>query len=87
MVVALMPELRGPRSRKGTLLFLSHFVAVTSWVFAMERLRSVPRDCRTSYYAGFAVPLTLLNTVIVAVVFPWALLRKLEGKDKGREER
>ncbi|SMD04193.1 Predicted branched-chain amino acid permease (azaleucine resistance) [Fulvimarina manganoxydans] len=69
MVVALMPELRGAQSRKGTLLFLSHFVAVTSWVFAMERLRSVPRNCRTSYYAGFAVPLTLINTVIVAIVF------------------
>ncbi|MDY8109718.1 AzlC family ABC transporter permease [Fulvimarina sp. 2208YS6-2-32] len=69
MVVALMPELRGPRTRTPTLLFLSHFVAITGWVFAMERLTDVPRAYRTTYFAGFAVPLTVLNTILVAVVF------------------
>lgn len=69
MVVALMPELRTPRSSKLSLLALSHFVAITCWVFAMEHLPSVPRDKRTVFFAGFAVTLTLLNTVVVAVAF------------------
>ncbi|MBO0905093.1 AzlC family ABC transporter permease [Jiella sonneratiae] len=69
MVVALMPELRGPKTRTPTLLFLSHFVAITAWVFAMERMDEVPRDKRTAFFAGFAVTLTTLNTIIVAVVY------------------
>ncbi|WP_376767959.1 AzlC family ABC transporter permease [Jiella pacifica] len=69
MVVALMPELRGPKTRVPTLLFLSHFVAITAWVFAMERMEDVPRDKRTLYFGGFAVTLTALNTVLVAIVF------------------
>ncbi len=36
--------------------------------------------------ATFFVVLGIIVAVLVAVVFPWALLRKLEGKDKGQEE-
>ena len=35
MVVALVPEMRTEKTRKWVLYFLSHFVAVTSWVVAM----------------------------------------------------
>lgn len=69
MVVALMPELRAGGTRTRTLLFLSHFVAVTNWVFAMERIGDVPREMRTTFLAGFAVTLTALNTVLVALLF------------------
>ncbi len=69
MVVALVPELRGPRSPKWVLYALSHFVAVTSWVLALEQLRNVPRDLRTTYYAGLGGSLVLANMVVVAVVF------------------
>ena len=69
MVVALMPDLRGPKTKTPTLLFLSHFVAVTSWVFAMERMDDVPRDKRAAYFGGFAVTLTVINTVLVAIIF------------------
>jgi len=69
MVVALVPEMRGPKTPRWVLYFLSHFVAVTSWVLAMERLRSVPRDMRTSYYAGLGSTLVLANMVVVAVVY------------------
>lgn len=69
MVVALMPQLRGPRTATRTLLFLSHFVAVTNWVFAMERIGAVPREMRTTFLAGFAVTLTTVNTVMVALLF------------------
>ena len=69
MVVSLMPELRGPRTRTWVLYLLSHFVAVTSWVIAMERLRGIPRDARTSYYAGLGSTLLLNNIVVVAAFF------------------
>lgn len=69
MVVALVPELRGPRTPKWVLYALSHFVAVTSWVLALEQLRNVPRDLRTTYYAGLGGSLVLANMVVVAVVF------------------
>lgn len=69
MVVALVPELRGPRTNRLTLYLLAHFVAVTSWVVAMETLRSVPRDLRTSYYFGLGSILVAVNMVVVAVVY------------------
>ncbi len=69
MVVALVPELRGPRTPKWVLYVLSHFVAVTSWVLAMEQLRSVPPPMRTTYYAGLGGALVAFNMVVVAVVF------------------
>lgn len=66
MVMALMPEMRGPRTRTGTLLALSHFVAITGWVFAMQNLRDVPRPYRTAFFAGFGGTLCAVNTVVVA---------------------
>ncbi|PWK69810.1 putative branched-subunit amino acid permease [Aminobacter sp. AP02] len=69
MVVALVPELRGPKTPRWVLYFLSHFVAVTSWVLAMERLRGIPRELRTSYYAGLGSTLVLFNMGVAAVVY------------------
>lgn len=69
MVVALMPRLRHEHSRTRTLLFLSHFVAITGWVFAMQHLDRLPREGRAPFFAGFAVTLTAVNTVMVALLF------------------
>ncbi|WP_274629170.1 AzlC family ABC transporter permease [Arvimicrobium flavum] len=69
MVIALLPELRGARTPRWVFYALSHFVAVTSWVLAMERLRSVPPEMRTSCYAGLGSTLILLNMAVVAVTF------------------
>ena len=69
MVVALTPELRAPKSRNLSLLVLSLFVVITSWVFAMEKLQRVPRERRTLFFAGFGVTLALINTLIVAIAF------------------
>jgi predicted branched-subunit amino acid permease len=69
MVVALVPELKGERTPKWVLYVLSHFVAVTSWVIAMERLRGIPRAMRTTWYAGLGSSLVLGNMAVVAVVF------------------
>lgn len=69
MVVALVPELRGPRTPNWVLYVLSHFVAVTSWVLAMEQLRGVPQALRTTYYAGLGGALVVFNMAVVAVVY------------------
>jgi predicted branched-subunit amino acid permease len=72
MVTTLVPDLRAEKTRTLTLLFLSHFVAVTSWVMANERIGRVPRQHRTAFFAGFAVTLTTLNIIIVAVVYTFS---------------
>ena len=69
MVVALLPELQGPKTRKVTLAVLCHFIAVTAWVMAMEELRNIPRDMRTSYFAGIGSILVGTNALVVAVVY------------------
>lgn len=69
MVVAIVPELRGSRTPRWVLYLLSHFVAVTSWVVAMERLKNVPPDLRTSYYFGLGSTLVLANMLIVACFY------------------
>jgi predicted branched-subunit amino acid permease len=69
MVVALVPEMRTERTPRWVLYVLSHFVAVTSWVLAMEQLRRVPRAMRTSYYAGLGGTLVLANMILVGVVY------------------
>lgn len=69
MVVALVPEMRAPGTRKWVLYLLSHFVAVTSWVIAMQRLRDVPRDMRTAYYLGLGSTLVFANMIVVAIIF------------------
>lgn len=69
MVVALVPEMRGPRTPDWVLYVLSHFVAVTSWVLAMDQLRHIPREMRTTYYAGLGSALLLANMLLTGAVF------------------
>lgn len=69
MVIALMPEMRAPGTRKRTLLILSHFIAVTAWVVARERFPDIPRRYRTAFFGGFGVTLTVVNTIVVAFAF------------------
>ena len=69
MVAALVPELRGSKTPTWLLLVLSHFVAITAWVFAMERVPKVPRDRRVAFFAGFGITLVVANMVLVGVVY------------------
>lgn len=69
MVMALVPEMRGPRTPRWVLYALSHFVAVTSWVLSMQQMPAIPRPMRTTYYTGLALFLLLINMVVVAVVY------------------
>lgn len=72
MVVALVPEMRGSRTRRWVLYLLSHFVAVTSWVIAMQGLRDIPREMRTAWYAGVGGTLVLVNMAVVGIAFTLA---------------
>ena len=69
MVAALVPEIRTRRTPTWLLLVLSHFVAITAWVFAMEKVRDVPREGRVAFFAGFGITLTLTNIVLVGLVY------------------
>jgi predicted branched-subunit amino acid permease len=69
MVMALVPELRGGKTRQWVLYLLAHFVAVTSWVLAMERLKRVPPEMRTTFYAGLGCMLVTTNIIVVTVVY------------------
>lgn len=69
MVAALIPEIRTSRTPTWLLLIVSHFVAITAWVFAMEHVRDVPRYGRVAFFAGFGITLTLTNIVLVGLVY------------------
>ena len=69
MVASIVPEMRTERTPTWRLLLLSHFIAITAWVFAMQRLKDVPREHRATFFAGFGMTLTLTNTLIVAVCY------------------
>lgn len=72
MVVAIVPEMRAERTRPWTLYLVSHFVAVTAWVLALERFRHVPRPMRTTFFAGLGTTLVCINLVVIVVVFTLA---------------
>lgn len=69
MVVSLVPEMRSSTTRPWVLYLLSHFVAVTSWVLALENLPSVPRERRTAYYFGLGLSLIVFTMAVVVVVY------------------
>lgn len=69
MVAALVPEIRTEKTPTWLLLFLSHFVAITAWVFAMERVQAVPREHRVTFFAGFGITLVLANMLLVVIVY------------------
>ncbi|MDF1609974.1 AzlC family ABC transporter permease [Hoeflea sp. YIM 152468] len=69
MVAALIPEIRTSRTPTWLLLLLSHFIAITAYVFTMERIRDVPRVHRVAFFAGFGITVTSANIVLVAVIY------------------
>ena len=69
MVAALIPEIRDRRTPTWLLLIISHFVAITAWVFAMQHVRTVPREGRVAFFAGFGITLTLANILLVGLVY------------------
>ena len=69
MVASWVPLVRGPGTSRLGLLILSHFIAVTSWVWSAMQLPAVPREDRLICYAGFALTLSLINLIITCASF------------------
>ncbi|MEQ8481336.1 MAG: AzlC family ABC transporter permease [Hoeflea sp.] len=69
MVASLVPEIRTAKTPTWLLLLLSHFVAITAYVFTMERIQNVPREHRVAFFAGFSITVTSANIVLVALVY------------------
>lgn len=65
MVASIVPEMRSKGTPVWLLLLLSHFIAITAWVFASQNIHQVPRPARVAYFAGFGMTLALVNTLIV----------------------
>ncbi|MGX1308287.1 putative branched-subunit amino acid permease [Amorphus suaedae] len=69
MLMAWTPVVRAERTRRRWLFLMSHFVAVTSWVFTMAEMPSTPRANRLAYFTGFAVALVSVNVAAVAIAY------------------
>jgi hypothetical protein len=69
MVAALVPEIRTRSTPTWLLLAVSHFVAVTAWVFTMQRLDRVPREGRVAFFGGFGLTITCVNITVIAVSY------------------
>lgn len=69
MVAALVPLIRTRTTPTWALLAVSHFVAVTVWVFTMERVHKVPREGRVAFVAGFGLTIATVNILIVGILY------------------
>jgi len=69
MVAAWVPMVRQPDTPRWRLLALSHFVAITAWVWSFLKLPTLPRSARIPYFAGFAVILSICNIAVTAISF------------------
>ena len=67
MVAALLPLLRGPRTRLRDLLVAAHFTAASMWVESFRLLPPLPRERRIPFCNGLAIGFMLsghIGTVI-----------------------
>ena len=69
MVAALIPEIRGKNTPQWLLLLLSHFVAVTAWVYTVQQIPRIPREGRLPFFAGLGLTLVGANMLLVAVCY------------------
>jgi predicted branched-subunit amino acid permease len=75
MVVSLMPMMRTRTTRLPSLLFASHFVAVTNWVEGLRRLPPLPAEGRLPFFVGFGIVIML--TCMVGNLLGFFLARYL----------
>lgn len=63
MVVALLPLMRGPKTRTRDLIVPAHFTAASMWVEAFRLLPAVPRERRVAYCNGLGIGFMLSGQV------------------------
>ena len=69
MTMALIPEIRTPRSRLWQLWAVSNFVAITAWVHTLQRAPELPREGRLPYFIGFAFTLSMASMLVASITF------------------
>lgn len=75
MVVALLPMLRGPKTRSWHLLLPAHFIAVTVWVESMRLVPGIPRERRVAFVNGLGTG--VMGTTVVSTLVGYHLAATL----------
>jgi predicted branched-subunit amino acid permease len=75
MVVALLPLLRGPKTKTWQLLLPTHFVAVTVWVESMRLVPTLPREHRIAFVNGLGTG--VMSSAIISTVVGYNLAATL----------
>ena len=75
MVVAVLPMIRSPQTKRRQLVFVAHFTAVTMWVECYRFLPHVPRDRRIAFVHGLGSGLGLI--ALTATVIGYELAANL----------
>lgn len=68
MVMALVPEIRAPGSKRWHMLLVCNMVAITAWVHTLQKAPEIPRPGRLPYFTGFAATMMVSTTTVAAVV-------------------
>ena len=75
MVVAVLPLLRTPQTKRRQLILVAHFTAVTLWVECYRFLPHVPRERRIAFVHGLGSGLMLI--ALVATIIGYLLAANL----------
>jgi predicted branched-subunit amino acid permease len=75
MVVAVLPLIRTPETRRRQLILVAHFTAVTLWVECYRFLPHVPRERRIAFVHGLGSGLMLI--ALVATIIGYLLAANL----------
>jgi predicted branched-subunit amino acid permease len=67
MVVAVLPMMRTPQTKRRQLVLVAHFTAVTLWVECYRFLPHVPRERRIAFVHGLGSGLALMGLVATAI--------------------
>jgi len=68
MTMALIPEIRMPRSKTWHLLAVSNMIAISAWMHTLQRAPTIPKPGRLPFFVGFAGILMVSTTCAAALV-------------------
>src|SRR5205823_10979539 len=69
MVVAVLPLLRTPETKRRQLVLVAHFTAVTLWVECYRFLPHVPRERRIAFVHGLGSGLAMIALTATGIGF------------------
>jgi predicted branched-subunit amino acid permease len=67
MVVAVLPMMRTPQTKRRQLVLVAHFTAVTLWVECYRFLPHVPRERRIAFIHGLGTGLVLIGVTATGI--------------------